>query len=108
MSIKITVSDTVKFKVSGTIANENGPTPFDFTLLAKRLDTDELKTRLEDSEASIADFLVEVVTGWSGVKGDEGELPYTEAGLRQLLKIPGLAALALRAYFEDCGAKAKN
>lgn len=109
MSIKITVSETVRVKVQGTISDGEGPKPFDFSLIARRLDADQLKTRLdEQSDALIVDFLADITTGWAGVKGDTGEEPYSEAGLRQLMKIPGLALLTFRAYLADCGAKAKN
>lgn len=108
MSIKITVSDTVRFKVAGTIADASGPQPFDFSLVARRLDAEQLRVRLDDSDTSIVDFLAEVVTGWQGVKGDAGELPYSPDALRQLLQIPGLAALSMRSYLADVGAKAKN
>ncbi len=114
MAIKITISDTVGFKVKGAINDAAGvPQAFDFRLTAHRLDADEIQSKLKtDSEASITDFLVDVVTGWGGVLGGEDDemhqLPYTEANLRALCKIPGLAGLSFRTYLAEVGAKEKN
>lgn len=108
MSIRITVSDTVACKVAGIINDENGPQPFDFTLLARRLDTDALRARLSDESGSIIDFLLSVATGWRGVKGEHGDAPYSGDALRDLLRLPGLAQLTFDAYLSHVGAKAKN
>lgn len=111
MAIKIVISDTVRFKVKGTINGADGsPSPFDFTLTCRRLDAEQLKARLSDgTESSTIDFLLEVVEDWSGVRdAEDAPLPYSEAALRALLKIPGLAAVAFRAYLIESGAKEKN
>ena len=109
MAIKITISDTVKVKVAGTIADASGPQPFDFTFTAKRLDADTLRERLApDSDEKMADFLRSVILGWQGVKGDDGEVAFTPESLAQLLKIAGLAQLMFLQYVVDCGAKRKN
>lgn len=111
MAISIVISDTVGFKVKGAINNAAGtPQPFDFNLTAMRLDADEIQDKLKsDGESSITDFLVDVVSGWSGVKdADDKQLPYSEASLRALCKIPGIAGLAFRTYLAEVGAKEKN
>jgi len=111
MAIKIVVSDTVKFKVKGTIKDEAGiDQPFDFALVAMRLDADQIQAKLRDgSEASVADFMVDVIEDWQGVKGsDDKPLPYTEDNLRALCRIPGIAALTFRTYLTEVGAKEKN
>ncbi len=111
MAIKIVVEDTVGIKVKGTINNAAGtPQPFDFNLTCHRLDEDQIKDKLQNgSEASIVDFLVDVTIGWSGVRdGDNKELPFSEATLRQLCKIHGVAGLAFRTYLAEVGAKEKN
>ena len=108
MPIKLTVSDTVRVKVAGTINDATGPQPFDFHIVCKRLDVETLKERLTSESETVADFLASVITNWQGVKGDQGEVPYSEASLRDLLKIPGLSGVALSAYVSDCGARAKN
>lgn len=109
MAIKITVSDLVKVKCAGTIADERGPQPFEFAYTARRLDADALRARIgDDNDEPIADFLGEVIVGWSGVRGDDGEIPYSREALAQLLRITGVGAVMLRAYLDHVGAKAKN
>jgi hypothetical protein len=111
MAIKITVSDTVGFKVKGAINDAAGVAhPFDFSLTCTRLDADQIKTKLKsDSEASIDDFMVDVVVGWSGVKdADDKQLAYSEESLRQLFKIAGVAGVSFSTYMSEVGAKAKN
>ena len=108
MSIRIKVSDTVRIACKGTIADVNGPQPFDFSFLAKRLDEKTLAAKLGESDSLISDFLASIVTGWSGVKDDNGEVPFSEDALRELMLTPGLSRIMFRQYLEDCGAKAKN
>lgn len=111
MAIKIVISDTVGFKVKGTINDEKGTAqPFDFTLICSRLDQDQIQAKLKDhGDASLTDFLVDVIESWSGVRdAADAPLPYSEANLRALCKIPGVAGLAFRTYLAEVGAKEKN
>ena len=111
MSIKITVSDTVGFKVIGTINDAAGaPQPFDFSLTCVRLDAEQVQAKLKNnSGASFTDFLADVVQDWSGVRDAEDKpMPYSEAALRQLCKISGVAVLTFNTYMAESGAKAKN
>lgn len=111
MAIKIVVSDTVGIKVKGAINDAAGVAqPFDFGLTCKRLDVDQINDKVKNqSDASITDFLVDVVNGWSGVQSAEGEaMPYTEDALRKLCRIAGVAGLAFRTYLAEVGAKEKN
>lgn len=111
MAIKIVISDTVGIKVKGTINDAAGvPQPFDFNLTCTRLDADQISAKLKsESEASITDFLADIIQGWSAVRdADEKPLPYTEQNMRQLCKIPGVANLAFRTYLAEVGAKEKN
>lgn len=111
MTIKIAVSDTVGIKVKGSIYDAAGVAqPFDFQLTCRRLDVDQIQAKLKnESDASYTDFMVDVVQGWGGVRdADDKPLPYTEDAYRALCKIPGVAALAFRAYLDDVGAVAKN
>lgn len=109
MAIKIVVSNKVGFKVKGSITNEAGtPEPFEFTVVAERLDTDGIEATTR-SEASMVDFLAQIITDWKGVKDEDGApVPYSEEALRQLCKIAGLVGLMFSAYFAEVGAKAKN
>lgn len=111
MSIKIVVSNTVAFKVEGTINDEAGiAQPFNFKVTATRLDSDQIQTKLKtESDASLADFLSGVLQDWAGVlDADSKALPYSEANLRALTRIPGVAALVFQTYLAEVGAKAKN
>lgn len=109
MSIKLSVSDKCTVRVKGTIPAGNGtPQPFDFTLICDRIDADELRA-LHESNEILADVMVSRTRGWEHVL-DEQDAPvqFSEAGLRQLLKIVGLAGLAFNAYVLACGAKGRE
>lgn len=111
MGIKIVIEDKVRFKVKGVIRDGNGvDQPFDFSLTCLRLDAEQIKSRLSsDSDASVVDFMADVVEDWSGVRDDADKpVPYSEDALRQLCKIPGVAAVAFRTYLAECGAREKN
>lgn len=111
MGIKIVISNTVRFKVKGTIKDEAGTDqPFDFSLTCTRLDAEQIQAKLRtDSEASVTDFLIDVVEDWAGVKdADDKALPFSEENLRALCRIPGVASLAFRTYLSEVGAKEKN
>jgi hypothetical protein len=111
MGIKIVVSNLVKIKVRGTIKDEAGTDqPFDFSLTCRRLDADQIKTKLSDnSEASVSDFMLEVIEDWAGVRdADDKPLPFSESAWGQLCKIPGVSLVAFRTYLSEVGAKEKN
>jgi hypothetical protein len=111
MGIKIVIEDKVRFKVKGVIRDEAGiDQPFDFSLTCLRMDADQIKAKLSsDSDASIFDFLVDVVEDWAGVRGGDNALvPYSEDALRELCRIPGVAAVAFRTYLSEVGAREKN
>lgn len=111
MAIKIIVSDTVGFKVKGTINDAAGMAQaFDFGLTCTRLDSDQIQAKLKgDSDSSFCDFMLDVITGWTGVRdADDKPMPYTEDDYRRLCKISGVAALAFRTYMVEVGAKEKN
>jgi len=111
VAIKIVISDTVGFKVRGSINNESGiPQPFDFFLTCVRLDHDAIQTKLKsDSDASVIDFMVDVIESWVGVRdADDKPMDYTEAAYRKLCKIHGVAQVVFQTYLTEVGAKAKN
>lgn len=111
MVFKIIVSDKVGFKVQGAVNDAAGVAQsFDFKLTCKRLDADQIQQKLKsDSDASITEFLVDVIENWSGPQDGEGTpLPYTEDNLRAMCRIPGVAPITFRAYMENVGAKEKN
>lgn len=112
MAIKIVVTPRVKFKVRGTIKDDAGTDqPFDFSLTCKRLDTDAWQAKLrERGDASVSEFMLEVVEDWAGVKdADDRPLAWSEDAWRDLCRqVPGVAMLSYRTYLVEAGAKEKN
>lgn len=109
MAIRLVIDDRVKFKVSGTFADRNGTAqPFSFSLVTDRIDVDAIDEVAPESLLYI-DFFASRTHDWTDVLGDDNKpLPYSEAELRKLFKLPGVAALTWRRYLEEIGAKAKN
>lgn len=109
MAIKIVVSNIVGIKVKGTINDENGVAqPFEFVLKCKRLDADQISEKHKlQSDATMSEFMEDVVEDWSGVRDEDGKpIPFDANMLKQLFKCTGVPFLAYKAYLEDVGAKA--
>ena len=111
MAIKLVVSNKVRFKVKGSINDEAGISqPFDFSLVCTRLDAEQIQVKLSsDGDASLTDFLADVVEDWTGVRdSDDKAIPYSTDALRALCRIPGVSGIAFRTYLAEVGAKEKN
>jgi len=112
MAIKIIVSNTVGFKVKGAVNDEKGVAqPFHFELTCVRLNEEQFRDKMQsETEASITDFLADVIEDWSGVRDPEDKpLPYTEANLRLLCRgVPGVSRLMFQTYLRETVAKEKN
>lgn len=111
MAIKIVVSNTVGFKVKGSVNDEKGVAqPFHFELTCVRLNSEQIQDKLKsESEASIIDFMLDVMEGWSGVRDAEDKvLAYSPESFRQLCLIPGISRLIFNTYLAEVGAKEKN
>ncbi|WP_119157432.1 hypothetical protein [Caldimonas tepidiphila] len=110
MAFKLVVSNTVAVPVKGVISDEAGKSvPFNFSLTCERLTAAELKSVIDSKETLVGEVVQRVAQGWSGVLDAEGQpLPYSDAGLAQLLDIPGIASLCFGAYIQAVGAKEKN
>ena len=110
MSFKLSVSHTVLVPVEGHLPDDTGrKVPFSFRLVCKRLGAEQLKAQMEQSDATVPEFLAGVVSGWEGVQDDNGQAgPFSAAALQELLKIVGMAGVCFQAYFGACGAKAKE
>lgn len=108
MALKIVISPRVKFKVAGKFADEAGnDQPFDFTLTAKRLNADEVGEK--SGSIPLREFVREVAEDWSGVNDETGAaIPFSADALDSLLRLPGVALLAFRAYVDHNGAREKN
>jgi hypothetical protein len=109
MAIKITIAPRAKFRVKGSFNDENGRAePFDFGLLCRRLDADELREKTA-GEVNLIEFMLDVTDDWFDVKGAEDKpIAYSPDALRQLLKQPGLAWTTYRTFLAETGAKEKN
>lgn len=58
----------------------------------------------------IGELAADVLVGWSGITDDNGkEVPFSQKALEQLLEVPMLAVMVLKAYLDSLkGAKRKN
>jgi len=110
MPFKLIVSNTVLVPVKGVINDAAGKSsPFSFSLTCQRLNADELKEALSSSDTLVGDVVARVAQDWSGVLDEEGQpVAYSDLALKQLLNIPGVAALCFGAYIQAVGAKEKN
>ena len=108
MAFCIEISDTVRFTVKGSLKDETGAEkPFSFDLVATRLDADEYADAV--SAGTLRDFLLNVITGWHGLKAaDGGAQDFSADALARLLKLPGMATLVFKAYSADVIVKEKN
>jgi hypothetical protein len=65
----------------------------------------------QDTEGMITDQQIagEVLVGWSGIEGEDGEVPFSEKAKAQVLDVPSVAASIVEAFFDSLkGAKRKN
>ncbi|MDW5417746.1 hypothetical protein R6242_14340 [Iodobacter sp. CM08] len=85
------------------LANEEKEFSFKFEF--KRLSAEELEQRTGvDSKELMKDFLSDVVTGWDGIAGEDGEpLPFTADNFKALLQVSGVGQLAFRTYVREVG-----
>ena len=109
MAFNIEIADTVRFPVKFNVRDGKGvdaPSSFDFT--AKRIDVEEYKNTLGDG-STFADFLARVGLGWDNVRdGNGAPVEYSEANLRKVCNIAGMAALMFKTYGAEVAVKEKN
>lgn len=114
MPISITVASVVKFIVKGSIKDDKGVDQnFTFGLTCNRIEEEEIAERMSGFSGSITgfatEFLESAIIDWSDVLDDNKKpVPYSADAWRQLCRIPGLPVVALAAYRQESGAKAKN
>lgn len=111
MSISIIVDNKVKFRVKGSFRNSEGvDKPFDFGLLCKRLDTDQIEAhKTPDGTYIYSDFMASVIEDWFDVKGENNQaVPYSAEAWQALCKTPGVSMLAWGNFMRENGAKEKN
>jgi hypothetical protein len=110
---KISQSQTYTWPVSVNIPTNGGQ--FDrqtFDGEFKRLSDSRLKEirgKVESDQMTDADFVREVMVGWSGVTDGDADVPFSQSTLAQLLEIPGVAGAVVLAVIESlAGLKRKN
>lgn len=90
----------------GTFAKQSFDAQF------KRIKQSRIKEVNDPNSASITDndFCKEIMIGWRGVKGEDGQdIPFSEGALEEMIEMPLVAATIATAYFQALrGAKAKN
>ncbi len=106
---KLTISDTVKFKVKLTVNDAGVSKEFPFWLEAKRLDVDHIKADLDQhGEMKLMDFHAKVcrdnITGWQDqrlVVGDDGQpAPFSAEALECMLGLTGAVGIIHAAYMD--------
>jgi hypothetical protein len=109
IALSPTFWQTVKFDVQG---EEGGRVTGAFDLQFKRLTMEEVKAlmdRIAEDKADDETFLREVVVGWRGVAGPDGdELTFSGDAFHQLCNM-GMTTPILAAFYQALPkAKAKN
>lgn len=102
---KLTIGSMLTLRVKGFITDGPKPVAVEFKATAKRVDSERYRATFgKDSEVLGADFLREVLTGWSDQKlvTDEDGQPadFCPEALDALLQIVGIEAYILRAYVD--------
>lgn len=99
---------TVKLQI------QDGPVlkTFPVTLQVTRLDQSDVPARLAEHNNEFKGFVTSVVTGWTSQRLvlDEAGQPaaFSAEALALMLNVLGAAGAIYQAYFQDCGATAKN
>jgi hypothetical protein len=108
----LAIQNTVEVPVKFTLKEGKVNKLFAFTLIADRLEQDEITSRLEEKDRKVKDFMTEVITDWSGQKlvleEDGTPSPFGPEALAMVLNVAGVASVCFTAYFKECGAKEKN
>lgn len=114
MAIKITQSDTFRWPVKVSIPKDGGGYEVGtFDAVFKRLSRSEaelLGDRVVAGELSGIDAVRQILVGWTGVMGDDGEVPFSETNREIFLDIPGVGISIFKVFTEaNAGAaQAKN
>ena len=114
MAFVLKKSNTFKWPITVEISVDGGTWErMTFDLEYKDLTQSRLKEIAELSDQntlSEIDVAKEMVVGWAGVVDEEGnDVPFSIAGLNELLEFPMLAAQVVSTYIEaKQGAKRKN
>ena len=110
MSICVTeIDDVVKFTVKGSFADRTGKDQaFSFTLTCVRVDVEKIEEVIQGG-GKFSEFFGEHIIEWSGVLDKEKKaVPFSQAELDKLFKLPAVPLMTWRRYIEEIGAKTKN
>jgi len=57
----------------------------------------------QDTEGMITDQQIagEVLVGWTGIEGEDGEVPFSEKAKAQVLDVPSVSAAIVEAFFDS-------
>ena len=115
LQLNIIKAARVKVRVDGLVTDEHdAELPCSFSVDCRRLDMDGLMELVQASRSypasdAIVQKLMAVIEGWQGVADEDGKpLAYTPENVAELLRVPGMAAQVMLAYFDQVQAKAKN
>ncbi len=96
--------------VEVTLPGETAKQTFDveFKRLTKT-DIIALNERIRSGAATDRDICHDIVLGWAGVKGADGDMPFSVANLDSLLDIHPVEQCVIAAFFASlAGARIKN
>jgi hypothetical protein len=107
MPFKFAVGNVIEVPVKGSLNNGDADLVFDFTVRADRLSADQFDSEVARKGATVTDFLVRHVKGWSKQKlvldEETGQpAPFSEEALLAMCSITGMGSFMFRAYSAAC------
>lgn len=87
---------TIKIPVDGGRYEEHT-----FDVQFRRLSQQEIRSAISGDSPADDDFVRKVVTGWSGITDENGDLPFSDTALARVMDIPGVSAAIITAFFES-------
>jgi hypothetical protein len=107
---KVTTSPSYIVPVEVTLPGDTNKQTFDidFKRLTKT-EIDDLKERIRTNKVSDREICHDLVLGWAGIKGSDGDLEFTVGNLDAVLNIHPVEAAVITAFFASInGARVKN
>lgn len=113
MAFKIAIDNKVLVEVKGSFkgAARGVKKEYDFDLTMRRLDQDEINSRISSNE-SIPAFLKDLTEGWERqrivLNDDDTPASFSPEAFGEMLRQPGMAPAIYQAYMAQVGAQGKN
>jgi protein involved in temperature-dependent protein secretion len=110
----IAVSDSMEVPVKFTLKEGKVNKSFAFTLMATRMEQDDIAERMRESEYKFKEGLLDmgVFTGWTGQRlvldADGNPAEFSIDALEAMLSVPVVAQICYQAWLKESGAKEKN